>query len=209
MEDLPFRLGDHGRYPARLIRIMKPLATTLLAICIMLVGCNQTGTDKAQSALTVDDLAHANGIKWWILSAPSVPSGKQLCLSIVDNQGVIESRGCPRIRAGGDLKVALSDWHLPNLRYSLVSDSSDHRATIINHFEKYDGPSTSRSVGSHVKIGQVLVKKSNGNRVEGVDKTELNVNEIALVFSIEDEAQPYCRDGYKAPGKRWKDKFAD
>ena len=188
---------------------MKPIAYILLVALCLFAGCTQRNDLGQTSTLTADDLAHAQGIKWWTLKAPSIPFGKTLCLSIIDNQGVIESRGCPRTNAGATLKVVLSDWHQPNLRYSLVSDSSDHRATIINHFEKYDGPTTSRSVGDRVTIGQILLRRSNGNSVEGVRETKLKDGEIALVFSIEDEAQPFCRDGYKAPGQRWLQKFTD
>ena len=174
----------------------------VLGLFILVLGCGR-GQPNTSGGLTADDLAYARGIKWWFVEVPDIPDGKTLCMSIVDEEGVVENRGCPRAAPGDRLKVVLSDFDNWNLRYSIVTNDYAVRSEIINHFVKYDGPTSDRHCGDIVTVGDFLVKRSNTNKVGGVDNP-LQPMEIGLVFTIEDKAQHWKREGYEPPGERWK-----
>ena len=177
-----------------------------LSMLALTFGCDHDAMPvrhEASTDLTAGDLAHANDIQWWIVDVPKVPKGKALCMSFVDEEGMIESRACPDVKQGDRIKIVLSgisDW---NLRYSLVTADNAYRSTISNHFRGYDGPSTQRHSGAEVNVGEFVAKKSNQERVTGTD-TEIQPMEIGLTFTFEDEAQPWRREGYEWPGERWK-----
>jgi hypothetical protein len=182
-----------GRFMALPILILWPL------------GCGQSPAPvdrKTAIDLTAEDLAHASDVRWWYVNVPEVPEGKVLCLAFVDDQGIIESRACPEAEPGGQIKLVLSglsDW---DLRYSLVTESEAYRSTISNHLRGYDGPTAESSSGKAVNVGEFMMKKSNGDPVAGTDHV-IHPLEIALTFTIQDEAQLSRREGYRPPGRIW------
>jgi hypothetical protein len=178
---------------------------TAASLIALVIGCGQSPTRTSATStadLTADDLAHANDIRWWFVTAKDVPKGKRLCMSFVDEDGIIESRACPDVKKGDRIKVVLSGFSDWDLRYSLVTRNNAYRSTVSNHFRGYDGPSIECHSGAEVNVGEFLVKKSNG---EGVTTdTAIQPMEIGLTFTFEDEAQPWRRKGYEWPGKDWK-----
>ena len=70
----------------------------VLGIAVITLGCQHSpiGSPASVADLNADDLAHANHVKWWFIDVPEVPKGKVLCMSFVDEDGIIESRGVSR-----------------------------------------------------------------------------------------------------------------
>ena len=123
---------------------------------------------------------------------PAVPDGQKLCVAFVDTKGTIESRACPDVKAGDCVKVVLSGFLEPNLRYSLVVGNQAYRSTILNHFDRMNGPTTQSHSGLRVRPGHFLIKKSDSNSVSGTD-SPLGDGEVGLALVFQTEAQPIAR----------------
>lgn len=164
-----------------------------------LLGCQRSQPSPSDAAITADDLAHAHGLHWWIIEVGAVPEGKALCMAFVDREGVIESRGCPRVKPGDRVKIVLSDFSEANLRYSIVVGDRAYRSTIVNHFKPLDGPSTERMSGDVRRLGDFLMKKSSSGEVHNIDEP-LEDHEIAITVDFYDESQPWEREGYEPLG---------
>lgn len=140
--------------------------------------------------LTTEDLAHARGIRWWIVDVPEVPEGQTLSLAFVDDHGVIDSRACPEVKAGDQVKVVLSGFSEWNLRYSLVVGDQAYRSTIINYLGYIDGPQ-GESVQS-ATVGDWLVSKSDTKWVDGKSQ-RVEGRSLSITMMFQEEVQTWQR----------------
>ena len=170
----------------------------LLSLTLLLGGCNRPSPPPAPaqgtSVVTDDDIAHAMGMHWWIVDVGQVPPDKTLCLAFVDQHGIIESRACPQVSSGEQVRVVLSDLEEYSLRYSAVVGDVDYRSVMNNYYhQRYlDGPTTFEASNTHVSPGDFIMKKSNVDSTSGT-ASDLQDGEIAITLTFQDEAQPWQR----------------
>ncbi len=134
----------------------------LLVISLMWVGCDKTEVPKPpelQTDLSVDDLAHTMGIRWWTMKITQILEGERLCIAFVDHEGPVQFYPFPSFYKVGDrMKVVLSNIEGHNFTWSLVTPNRAHRALSPNHFYSFDGPMVERSSGQGAAIGDLLLK---------------------------------------------------
>lgn len=185
---------------------MRPYLLLPLVLAAMVTGACQPSTPAPKAAstsdLTPDDLAYADGIRWWIVEVPEAPADQQLCLAFMDQQGVVESRPCLRVKSGDRVKVVLSGFNEWNLRFSLFAGDTGYRATMLNHFHTLRGPLTEEPAGARKRPGDFLMKQSESNRVSGTDEP-LSSGEVGLALVFQKEPQLTVRtDFYEAANAR-------
>ena len=154
-------------------------------------GRDNSPATVSGSDLTADDLAHARGIRWWIVDVPDVPEGQTLSLAFVDDYGIVDSRGCPEVKAGEQVKVVLSGFSEWNLRYSLVVGDRAYRSTILNYFAYIDG-----GMVKHLKsrtVGDPLLSKTDIKWVN--EKSEpIEGRKLTVTMMFQEEVQNWPRN---------------
>lgn len=173
-------------------------ALWLLTLCV-LAGCQPAlapaAANPSASVLTPDDLAFAQGIRWWIIEVPEAPPGQRLCLAFLDHQGVIESRACPPVKSGDQVKVVLSGLDNWNLRFQLLVGDTAYRGKVTNHFRYLLGPATEAGEWRKHRPGDLLMKQSDSKSVGGTDDP-LVAGEVGLALVFQQEPQTSVRQGW-------------
>lgn len=179
------------------LRIVRLLA--IAGVLASLIGCARIETAKpeleAEIGITADDLAHASGIRWWIVEIDEVPKNKILCLAFVDTQGVIQSNGVPAVLRPGDrVKIVISELSDTQMRYSMAFGKESLHSVIYNPFGGNNDLETWAKPGSRVKPGDFVFKRTQ-NRIVGVGRP-LAENEVGIAVIFQDRPQHKLRSDY-------------
>ena len=136
----------------------------LLAVACSLMGCNTNNNE-----LSARELASATGVMWWCLKIPAGHEKDFLNISFLrGKKSVPSSGGCTGWKAGEEVKVFLFETTKEKLSYSIVGKKTMLRGSIPNKFRNYKSPSSLKTIGSTIELGDILIKRSVTNSVSDV-----------------------------------------
>ena len=137
--------------------IILSLFTLLLSSC-----------DYKSNELTAKELASATEVKWWNLKIPGGHEKDFLSVHFsTPNKKITSHCGSSGWRGGENIKVFLFEDNKKMLSYSIVGKNVVFHGSIPNESIDYKGAKINRTVGSTIKLGDILIKKSKSNSIDG------------------------------------------
>ena len=133
--------------------------------------------------MSTEELMHATGVHWWEFVMPDGAENRTLGLYFAPRgDGAPSFGGTSGWTSGERVKVFVFDIDKEMLGYSVVGKNAQSMARIPNRFYHLASVLSSSRSGATVEVGDVLLKKSESERVSL--KNELREGEVGLVIGL-------------------------
>ena len=159
---------------------MKTIAILLVTCTIFLsIGCS-----KRDNELSASDLSKAIGISWWVIDIPESRDGEYLGVSFQDSNQKNPDHGGAGGWPAGSAKIFIYDEDQERISYAIIgANNLLLRGSRPNGFIGYAGASIRAPIGSRVKLGDILIKKSKENFTDA-NPNELSSEEVGIAVTI-------------------------